>query len=80
MKIVYIRKAQATGDIGVESLRICFELPIQTAESLGEAREHYQEDGAKLGLALLDVLPGGTADALLVELLTHRASLLSVKF
>lgn len=46
--------------------------------SLNSARALHNRQGAELAEALLQSLPGGTVDVLLVELMRRRASLLSV--
>lgn len=43
------------------------------------ARDLHRENGRNLGQAMIDTLPGGTIDQLLLFLLEHRASLLCVR-
>lgn len=55
-------------------------VPIPTESlSLTRARELFDREGELLFSALIDNLPQGTIDALLVRLLKQRASLLCVK-
>lgn len=51
---------------------------IQDSKKNGELRRIYQNQGQVLAGCLFCALPGGTIDALLVELMSRRASLLSV--
>ena len=39
----------------------------------------HAEEGVKIANALIDTLPGGTIDALLIELLEKKKTILSVK-
>lgn len=48
--------------------------------SLEEMGEKYKKEGKKLADILFDHLPGGTMDALLIEILDRKKSLLIVPF
>lgn len=52
--------------------------PVFTSSD--QARERFKADADALAEALWSVLPGGTVDALIGELLARRASLLRVRF
>jgi hypothetical protein len=81
-------KAQAAGD-AIESVTLMFydELPNRPLdqskplpEALAEARVVFEKDAKILAQTLLKVLPGGTFDQLLCEMLQIKASHFRVTF
>ena len=87
MKEINIFKAQRIGDETIESIKIIIdkETPeikkgISTKELYRLAHSHYEAQGEMLGEALLNSLPGGVIDELLIFLLTHKRSILKVKY
>lgn len=74
MKIIGVYKAQPTiGKVEAMAIEIIEEAP--THASLEEAENFYQRQAKILCNALLAVLPQGTSDRLLAELLKRKASL-----
>lgn len=89
MKEINIFKAQRTGDIIPESVKIIIDIetpdiPFDSTEIIKRfeqrAHKHYKIQGEKLGNALIDSLPGATIDELLIFLLTHKRSILKVSY
>lgn len=75
MKTVYIAKAQGvSSDDPTESLTLVFDQ--ETRGTYGQ----MSNDALALSDALWAVLPGGTIDALLCELMRRRSSMLVVGF
>jgi len=81
-KIFNVRKADSNEVVELDGV------VIDITESITDAVEKYQVDdlklfeseGRKLAEALFSSLPGGTIDALLVELLTRKKSGLIVTY
>lgn len=77
-----IYKAHGLGGDQVPNLRLVAneEVPELSASPtfLADATALYREQGRAIAVALRASLPGGTIDALLVELLTAKASVLRV--
>jgi|SRR6185295_17039740 len=46
----------------------------------GKVREHYQEQAARIVQAMLQTLPGGLVDQVMVALMQNRASMFRVPF
>lgn len=87
MKEINIFKAQRVGDEITESIKIIIdketpeiETNISTKELYQLAHNQYEAQGELLGNILLNSLPGGTIDELLIFLLTHKRSILKVKY
>lgn len=78
MNTVAIHRAQPIGDSTPPPVTIVIDAVIKNPEKLQLSRAQYLSDGVRLADALFASLPGGTMDALLVELLSRRASLLAV--
>lgn len=77
-KTINLYRAQALRIMPVESVTIVIEQEFPHYESLSASRCTQAAEGAILAAALLQTLPGGTIDRLLIELLKHRASTLHV--
>lgn len=75
---VSLLRAGSVGQIVPPRLTIEVHEQIHDVGSLEEARVLHSRQGTALADAILASLPGGTVDALLVELMRRRASLLSV--
>lgn len=71
-------RAASIGDHHAPVLTIKAHEQISEYHSLDSARALHKRQGTELAEALLQSLPGGTVDVLLVELMRSRASLLSV--
>ncbi len=56
------------------------ELKSSSEGFLDEYRITFRDQGRKLAKALIDHLPGGTVDQLLVALLDHKANLFRVGY
>lgn len=78
--MIYVFKAQPTGDQVIADLHLTAERPFPDFESPKAAAEAHDVDAQFVVSALLASLPGGTIDAILRLLLTHRASLLRVRW
>jgi hypothetical protein len=80
MKTTNIFKAQRTVLYGdpVSSHAINIEQPMPDFDSMDEARAVYAKEGKEIADALFSSLPGGTLDALLIEMLDRKRSLLVV--
>lgn len=79
MTTLRIYKAQGLGNKMVLPLTIVAEQEIpDTDTTLEEARQVYTDQAKKMADVLYRHLPGGTMDALLVEMLTRKASLFRV--
>lgn len=78
-----LHSAGPIGDQHVPILRIVAvaELTDEQTATMNPStlRAHYQREGRSLAEAIVQHLPGGTVDQLLVALLEHRASLLRVR-
>lgn len=74
-----VYKAQQTTEVTIPNMSITAteELPHDTG--LAAPRIRFYEQAKLISDALYDSLPGGTLDALLVELLDRKRSLLRVK-
>lgn len=75
---ISLLRAGSVGQITPPKLTIEVSEQIQEIGSLEQARQLHQRQGLELADAILASLPGGTVDALLVELMRRRASLFSV--
>lgn len=71
-------KASPVGDMKVPDLRLVATRAHDEHVSLAATARHHKAQGALLADALLASLPGGTIDALLIELLDHHRSLLVI--
>jgi len=78
--MICVFKAQPTGDQVVADLDLSATQTFPDFEDLAEAKENHEADATFIVAALLASLPGGTVDAVLRQLLTHRASLLRVRW
>ena len=76
---VRIFKAQPVGDKKPGNMTIVMDESMPEVVSLNEARERFKEQGKELADALWSVLPGGTLDALLIEMLERKRSLFVVQ-
>jgi hypothetical protein len=77
MKIISIYKAQDTGDQKVEGARITIEcgLPEIKGDNWLQVTDNiYKSEAKLLNKTLINYLPGGTYDQLLVEMLKTKAS------
>ncbi len=74
-------KAQALRNSAIESMCLTFETEIPSVPQEPFANAAcYQADAKVLAACLLKVLPGGTLDQLIVELLQIKASHFRVSF
>lgn len=80
MREISVYRAQPTGPVPVESVRISIEKMIPEHPSLDAARSTYAANAAVIADALVQSLPGGTVDQVLIELLKRKASLFKVPF
>ncbi len=83
MNVVYIYKAQPTGEQKVQDTKIIIEctMPeIKGDDWLQTIHEAYKTEGKLLNETLHNSLPGGTYDQLLVEMLKTKASHFAVSF
>lgn len=81
MKNVNVFKAQPiikTELVESVTLHIHQELPEMTYSDLNEWRQVAKNEAQKIADVLCDSLPGGVVDALLVELLDRKRSLLTI--
>lgn len=78
-KIASVYKARPTTE-PVENVTIEIWEDIPDTKDLNVAARLYSTDGNLLAHALLNSLPGGTVDQLLIALLKNRASLLRIPF
>lgn len=81
-KVVNIFCAQPLGNEQVEKVTIHIHVPVQDFGDRFDweqaLRDMYMEQGNTLAEALCGSLPGGTIDALLVDMLDRKRSLLIV--
>ena len=75
---IFLFRAASIGEDHPPALTIKAHEQISEDHSLNSARALHNRQGTELAEALLQSLPGGTVDVLLVELMRRRASLLSV--
>lgn len=75
---IFLFRAASIGEDHPPVLTIKAHEQISEDHSLNSARALHNRQGAELAEALLQSLPGGTVDVLLVELMRRRASLLAV--
>lgn len=78
MKQIHIHKAQPVGDIFPESVEIIIKRTAPEAFNLDLWKEFTKKEAHTLADALFSSLPGGTIDALLIEMLERTRSLLVV--
>lgn len=78
MSTLKIYKAQGIGDRRVEALAIVAEEEIPNINDLEKSWRVYANQAKCIADAIFKALPGGTVDALLVEMLTRKASLLVI--
>jgi hypothetical protein len=80
--VITIYKAQSVANIGVPDLDIRADQPVPNVGLantwMADARDFYREQAVEIATRLIQSLPGGTIDALLVQLLDHKRSLLQV--
>lgn len=76
MKKICVFKAQAVlrNDAEIPSVEISAIAPIPDTDSLHATAKIFADDAKMLAATLLETLPGGTIDQLLVELLRAKAS------
>lgn len=72
-------KPQTVDGKDLRSLVIHFDIPVDvlTEKTLSDAKVSYAGEGKLVVDHLLKHVPGGLVDAICVELLRHRASILS---
>lgn len=75
---ISIFRAASIGEDHPPVLTIKAHEQISEYHSLDSARALHNKQGTELAEALLQSLPGGTVDVLLVELMRRRASLFAV--
>lgn len=75
---VQILRAQGVGDAEPATTTINIHDQIDAHLSAFELRRLFERQGRDLAFALCRSLPGGTIDALLIELMRRRASLFVV--
>ena len=78
MIVINLYKAQGFRDKPIESATIHIHRKIIYDISLDEARLIYQKEALTLAEILFAKLPGGVIDALLIEFLTRKHSLLAI--
>lgn len=78
--MIAVFKAQPVRDEPVADLNLTATKPFPELDGLAEAQAAHETDATFIVSALLASLPGGTVDAVLRQLLTHRASLLRVRW
>jgi hypothetical protein len=78
--LVKLKKAQGVGGKYIPSFFIEIETELEAELTLEESRVIYQSEAKKLADALFASLPGGTIDALMVEMMTRKVSLLAIPF
>ena len=76
--VINLYKAKGFRDKPIESATIHIHREIVDFVFLGEARKIYQNEALALAEILFATLPGGVIDALLVEFLTRKRSLLAI--
>lgn len=75
MKTVNIYKAQRIGQhMEVESVTINVHEELPEQETIAESDIIFEKEALTLADALLEVLPGGTVDRLMAELLRRKAT------
>lgn len=75
---VDVHKARALAG-PVENMTICGDLTLPETDDMEASRRLFQRDAKAIADALHESLPGGTLHALLVELLSRKASYLTVR-
>jgi hypothetical protein len=81
MTEISIYRADGLGpNESVPPVTIRIDKPMPGFNSSDDARARFKADGDAIAEALWSVLPGGTVDALIGDLLARRASLLRVRF
>lgn len=78
VKEISILRAGSVGAVNPPVLSIKVGDQISEDMTIESAKELYADQATKLVDALLESLPGGTVDAMLVELLRRKATLLRV--
>lgn len=80
--VIKVLRAGSIGDRHPPKLvlEVVEQISIKCSISAKEARILFDLEGATIAEALIQSLPGGTIDALLVELMRRRASLFAVSF
>ncbi len=79
--MIAVFKAQpVTREQPVADLNLTATKPFPEIADRDEAAQTHETDATFIVSALLASLPGGTVDAVLRQLLTHRASLLRVRW
>lgn len=73
-------KASPVGKEEVPSLEIAFDLEVPEFEQLDYGRKAYRDSAKEIVGAMVETLPGGLFDAILVEMMEARVSLLRVPF
>ncbi len=75
-------KARGGRDYKVASLQIIFnlELPMIEKATLQEMSNLYEREAKKIVSAMINCLPGGLFDAILLEFFSEKKSLLAVPF
>lgn len=77
MKTIHIYKAQGTGDQQIESVTVVIDQPlpnlVRDTHWLETAAQLFLDE-ARMIVAALHSLPGGTLDRVLVELLREKVS------
>ena len=78
--VIKVLRARSVGDHHPQKfiLEIVEQIDTDVFSSIKEARTLFNLEGATVADALMKSLPGGTIDALLIELLRRKASLLAV--
>jgi hypothetical protein len=71
---ITIYKAQKTGDKDVQPITLKFVEDIPKFENIYKSERLFQTDALDLADTLCAVLPGGTLDRLIVELLKRKVS------
>jgi hypothetical protein len=78
MIVIQIYKAQGLRNKFVEPATIQIWNEIPACSSLEEDRIIYEKEAGTLAKVLFDALPGGVIDALLLEFLSRKRSLLAI--
>jgi hypothetical protein len=76
--VINLYKARGFRDKPIESTTIHIHREIMDDVSIDEARAVYQKEALTLAEILFAALPGGVIDALLIEFLTRKRSLLAI--
>lgn len=78
--MIHVYKAQPTGDQVINDLHLTATKTFPDLDEPTAGMSVHETDAQFVVSALLASLPGGTIDAILRQLLTHRASLLRVRW